>query len=73
MADESGGGADLRLGGADEDPELRRLLIGRAARLERLGLAEQVGPAQWTLKPGVEPMLRDLGVRGDIIRPCTGP
>ncbi len=68
MADEGGSVADLRPGGADEDPELRRLLIGRAARLERLGLAEQVGPAQWTLKPGLEPTLRDFGVRGDIIK-----
>ena len=68
MADEGGGVADLRPGGADEDPELRRLLVGRAARLERLGLAEQVGPAQWTLKSGLEPTLRELGVRGDIIK-----
>ncbi|GAN75819.1 relaxase/mobilization nuclease domain-containing protein [Acidisphaera rubrifaciens] len=68
MADEGGGVADLRPGGGDEDPELRRLLIGRAARLERLGLAEQCSPAQWTLKPGLEPTLRDLGVRGDIIK-----
>ena len=37
-------------------------------KLERLGLAEPVGPAQWTLKPGLEPALRDLGVRGDIIK-----
>jgi len=43
-------------------------MIGRAGKLERLGLAEQVGPAQWTLKPGLEPALRDLGVRGDIIK-----
>ncbi|PPQ40859.1 relaxase/mobilization nuclease domain-containing protein [Rhodopila globiformis] len=68
MADEGGGVADLRPGGTDEDPELRRLLVGRAARLGRLGLAEQVGPAQWTLKSGLEPTLRELGVRGDIIK-----
>ena len=68
ISDEGGGIADLRPGGAGEDPELRRLMIGRAAKLERLGLAEQVGPAQWTLKPGVEPALRDLGVRDDIIK-----
>ncbi len=47
---------------------MRRLMLGRAAKLERLGLAEQVGPAQWTLKPGIEPALRDLGIRGDIIK-----
>jgi type IV secretory pathway VirD2 relaxase len=68
ISDEGGGIADLRPGGASEDPELRRLMIGRAAKLERLGLAERVGPAQWTLKPGLEPALRDLGVRGDIIK-----
>jgi hypothetical protein len=37
-------------------------------KLGRLGLAEQAGPAQWTLKPGLEPALRDLGIRGDIIK-----
>ncbi len=68
ITDESGGVADLRPGGVGEDPELRRLMLGRAAKLERLGLAEQVGPAQWTIKPGLEPALRDLGIRGDIIK-----
>ena len=53
---------------AGEDPELRRLMLGRAAKLERLGLAEDVGSARWTLKPGFEPALRDLGIRGDIIK-----
>ncbi len=67
LADESAGIADLRPG-AGEDPDLRRRLIGRAARLERFGLAEQVGPAQWLIKPGLEPALRDLGIRGDIIK-----
>ena len=68
ISDEGGGVADLRPGGAGEDPELRRLMLGRAAKLERLGLAEDVGSARWTLKPGFEPALRDLGVRGDIIK-----
>jgi type IV secretory pathway VirD2 relaxase len=67
VADDGGGVADLRPGG-EEDPEMRRLMLGRAAKLERLGLAEQIGPAQWTLKPGIEPTLRDLGIRGDIIK-----
>jgi type IV secretory pathway VirD2 relaxase len=39
-----------------------------AAKLERLGLADQVGPAQGTLKTGLEPTLRDLAIRGDIIK-----
>jgi type IV secretory pathway VirD2 relaxase len=67
VSDDGGGIADLRPGG-DDDPEMRRLMLGRAAKLERLGLAEQVGPAQWTLKPGMEPALRDLSIRGDIIK-----
>ena len=67
IGDDGGGIADLRPGG-DDDPEMRRLMLGRAAKLERLGLAEQVGPAQWTLNPGIEPALRDLGIRGDVIK-----
>jgi type IV secretory pathway VirD2 relaxase len=67
-ADDGAGVADLRPGVPDSDPELRRLMIGRAAKLERLGLAEQVAPGCWTLKPGIEGTLRDLSVRGDIIK-----
>jgi type IV secretory pathway VirD2 relaxase len=67
-ADDGGGVADLRPGVPDSDLELRRLMIGRAAKLERLGLAEQVAPGCWTLKPGIEETLRDLSVRGDIIK-----
>lgn len=68
LADENGGVADLRPGAANEDPERRRLMLGRANKLERLGLAEQVSPASWTLKPGFEQSLRDLSIRGDIIK-----
>jgi type IV secretory pathway VirD2 relaxase len=68
ISDEGGGIADLRPGDPSEDPQLRRLMIGRAAKLERLGLAEPAGPARWTLKPGLEQSLRELGVRGDIIK-----
>jgi type IV secretory pathway VirD2 relaxase len=67
-ADDGAGVADLRPGVPDSDPELRRLMLGRAAKLERLGLAEQVAPGCWTLKPGMEGTLRDLSVRGDIIK-----
>ncbi|WP_316234510.1 relaxase/mobilization nuclease domain-containing protein [Bradyrhizobium sp. SZCCHNR1020] len=68
IADEGAGIADLRPGAPDLDPELGRLLLGRAVKLERLGLAERVAPACWTLKPGLEQRLRDLGIRGDIIK-----
>jgi len=67
-ADDGAGVADLRPGVPDSDPELRRLMIGRAAKLERLGLAEQVAPGCWTLKPGIEGTLRDISTRGDIIK-----
>ncbi|MBB2199911.1 MAG: DUF3363 domain-containing protein [Gluconacetobacter sp.] len=68
LSDEGGGIVDLRPGAGAEDPELRRLLVGRATKLEGLGLAEQVGVARWTLKPRLEATLRDLSIRGDIIR-----
>jgi type IV secretory pathway VirD2 relaxase len=68
IADEGAGVADLRPGGSDSDPELRRLMLGRAAKLERLGLAERVAPACFHLKPGLEQTLRELEIRGDIIK-----
>jgi type IV secretory pathway VirD2 relaxase len=67
-ADEGAGVLDLRPDASGEDTELRLLMVGRAAKLERLGLAEQIAPGQWTLKPGAEQTLRDLSIRGDIIK-----
>jgi type IV secretory pathway VirD2 relaxase len=67
-ADARAGIVDLRPGTPGEDPELRRLVIARATKLERLGLAEPVAPACWTLKPGLEDTLRQLAIRGDIIK-----
>jgi type IV secretory pathway VirD2 relaxase len=67
-ADDGGGVVDLRPGVPAPDPELRRMMIGRAQTLERLGLAGPVGPAAWTLKADLEPTLRAMGDRGDIIR-----
>ena len=68
VADEGAGIADLRPNATGPDPELRRLMTGRAMKLERMGLAEPAGPGCWTLKPGIEDTLRDLAVRGDIIK-----
>ena len=46
LADENAGDVDLRPGGSnDADPSMTRLMIGRAAKLEQLGLAEPFGPA----------------------------
>lgn len=68
MADDNAGMVDLRPHPADKNSETRRLLVGRAQALERLGLAEAIGPTQWTLKPGLEQALRDISIRGDIIK-----
>ncbi|GAA4772598.1 hypothetical protein GCM10023219_19710 [Stakelama sediminis] len=61
------GVVDLRpkAAGARKD---RGLLLGRAQTLERMGLAGRVGPASWTLAADIEPTLRHLGDRGDIIK-----
>jgi type IV secretory pathway VirD2 relaxase len=48
--------------------EIRTLLLGRLQKLERMGLARAIGPAQWLLAEEAEPSLRELGIRGDIIR-----
>ncbi len=49
IADEGAGVVDLRPGGSGEDPQVRRLLLGRAGKLERLGPVEPIGPAHWSL------------------------
>ena len=48
--------------------EIRTLLLGRLQKLERMGLARAVGPAQWLLAEEADLSLRELGIRGDIIR-----
>ncbi|MEO6216336.1 MAG: DUF3363 domain-containing protein [Sphingomonas sp.] len=68
LAEEAGGVVDLRPGGRSAGGEQRTLLLGRAAKLERLGLAQRTAPATWSLKPGIEEILRDLSIRTDIIK-----
>ena len=69
LADDNAGVVDLRPGSPEpRGPELRRLLLGRVRKLERLGLADTVAPAVWALKPEAETTLRDLALRGDIVR-----
>lgn len=67
MSDELGS-IDLRPEAEGAARRDRTLLIGRAQRLERMGLAQKIGPASWTLSAGIEPTLRELGDRGDIIK-----
>ncbi|MDK1389454.1 DUF3363 domain-containing protein [Sinorhizobium sp. 8-89] len=42
--------------------------VGRLRYLERLGLAQTVGPGQWIVAEEAEAILRELGTRGDIIK-----
>ncbi|VTU33596.1 hypothetical protein H6CHR_04033 [Variovorax sp. PBL-H6] len=46
----------------------RTLLIGRLQRLTEMGLAQPDGINRWRLRPDVEPTLRAMGERGDIVR-----
>jgi type IV secretory pathway VirD2 relaxase len=50
---------------ADFDRSLR---IGRLQTLERYGLAKETEPGVWTLSDRLEPTLRALGERGDIVK-----
>jgi len=69
MAADDTGFIDLRPDNPGaSDPEVRRLAIGRLQRLERMGLATAAGPAQWMVGLDAERTLRDLGLRGDIIK-----
>lgn len=51
-----------------EDPQIRRLMIGRLQYLRRLGLASEGRPSEWMLGLEAERTLRALGERGDIIK-----
>lgn len=68
MADNHGGMVDLRPDLLGYDRPNHSHLLGRATKLERLGLAHRVGSACWTLKPRLEDTLRDLSIRRDIIK-----
>ncbi|UFW90503.1 DUF3363 domain-containing protein [Bradyrhizobium barranii] len=50
------------------DPEIRCLMVGRLQHLEKMGLAAHAAPGEWMLGLEAERNLRDLGMRGDIIK-----
>ena len=68
IGDELGGVVDLRPDPYRIGNPTNQHLIGRATKLERMGLANRIAPGCWRLKPALEQSLRDLGVRGDIIK-----
>ena len=51
----------------DTDPERQSLISGRLKHLERLDLASPDGAGVWRVPDDLEPSLRHLGRRGDII------
>ncbi|SFV19971.1 relaxase/mobilization nuclease domain-containing protein, partial [Bradyrhizobium arachidis] len=50
------------------DPEIRRLMVGRLQHLDKMGLAASAAPGEWVVGLEAERSLRDLGMRGDIIK-----
>lgn len=46
----------------------RALRLARLGKLERMGLATEEAPGRWQLSEKLEPTLRELGERGDIIK-----
>jgi type IV secretory pathway VirD2 relaxase len=50
------------------DPLRRQLIAGRLGHLARMGLANKISAHLWTVEATLEPTLRVLGERGDIIR-----
>ena len=51
-----------------DDPQIRRLMVGRLQHLETMGLAAGGEPGQWAVAEGAQAKLRELAARGDIIR-----
>lgn len=51
-----------------EDPQFRRLMVGRLQHLEKMGLAAEGEPGQWAVAESAQTRLRELGARSDIIR-----
>ncbi len=64
---EAGEDGLVRSGNTTDGALRQTLRAGRLQKLKRLGLAEEVRPGQWRLKSDLEPILRRMGERGDII------
>lgn len=46
----------------------RTLRVGRLQTLQRFGLAHEIEPGVWTISEKLEPTMRALGERGDIVK-----
>ncbi|QOZ48727.1 conjugal transfer protein TraI [Bradyrhizobium sp. CCBAU 53340] len=67
LRDAAGGVLELGALSARE-PVWQTARIGRLRTLERMGLAEETEPGRWQIDPELEPRLRRMGERGDIIK-----
>lgn len=62
-------GGALELGAlSGREPAWQTARIGRLRTLERMGLAEETEPGRWRIDSELEPKLRRMGERGDIIK-----
>jgi diguanylate cyclase (GGDEF)-like protein len=69
IAEAGDGLVDLRHAPADpRGISDRALRLARLGKLERMGLASEPAPGRWQLSEKLEPTLRELGERGDIIK-----
>jgi type IV secretory pathway VirD2 relaxase len=50
------------------DPRQHAMRMGRLRTLKQMGLAEETAPGVWRVMPEMEPTLRRMGERGDIIK-----
>jgi type IV secretory pathway VirD2 relaxase len=69
IAEAGEGLVDLRHAPADpRGISDRALRLARLGKLEAMGLAREPAPGRWQLSEKLEPTLRELGERGDIIK-----
>jgi hypothetical protein len=69
IAEAGEGLVDLRHAPADpRGISDRALRLARLGKLEGMGLATEQAPGRWQLSDRLEPTLRELGSRGDIIK-----
>ena len=69
IAEAGEGLVDLRHAPADpRGISDRALRLARLGKLEGMGLASEPAPGRWQLSEKLEPTLRELGERGDIIK-----
>lgn len=52
----------------ERDPRRHAMRMGRLRTLEQMGLAEETAPGVWRVTVEMEPALRRMGERGDIIK-----